>query len=148
MRVQAMNQRGSVFLTTLIATFLMSLVGAYTYQMATQDLRFVRRLEKATQARQLAEAGLARALSTITNSSSDQFYSVIGTASNFPLTTLGPGTYDASVNSITPGEDEDDDGDHGDDDDDDDDDHHGDDDDDHGDDDDDHGDDDDDDDHH
>ncbi len=125
------DQRGNIFLTTLIITFLMALVGAYTYQMSTQDLHYVKRVEKATQAHQLAEAGLARALSTITNASSAEFESVVGDDANFPLTELEPGTYDASVNAIGSGvvEDEgDDDDDHGDDDDDDD---HGDDDDDH-----------------
>ncbi len=110
------NDHGSVFLTTMIAIFLMTLVGAYTYQMSTQDIHFVRQLEKSTQAQQLAEAGLARALSKITSTSSDTFESVVNNDSNFPLTSLAPGTYDASVTQISSGDSGGDDDDHEDDD--------------------------------
>lgn len=91
------NPNGSVFITTIISTFLMTLMGAYAYQMATQDLHFVHRMEKAAQAHQLAEAGLARALSLIASVSGSNFTTAINTASNFPVTSLGPGTYDAST---------------------------------------------------
>ncbi len=95
------NQRGNIFLITLIIVFLMTLVGMYAYQMSTRDLHYAQRLEKAAQAHQLAEAGLARALSTITAAPSDQFETVINASDNFPLTELDPGTYDASVSAIS-----------------------------------------------
>ncbi len=86
------NDRGSTFLTTMICVFLMTLVSGYSYQLSTYNSSFVNRMQRSIQAQQLAEAGLMRALSTLRTSWSS--YSV---SSNFPLTTLGAGNYDASV---------------------------------------------------
>ncbi len=90
------NQRGTVFLTTMICVFLMTLTGGYLYKMSAYNSNFANRLQKSTQAQMLAEAGLSRALSTIRAS-----WSAASNASNFPLTTLGPGTYDASVSTVS-----------------------------------------------
>ncbi len=88
------NHKGSVFLTTMVCAFVMSLVAGFTYKTSTYNSSFVNRIQKSMQAQQLAEAGLVRALSTIRTS-----WSSINTASNFPSTALGNGTYDASVTS-------------------------------------------------
>ncbi len=86
------NSKGSVFLTTMVCAFVMSLVAGFTYKTSTYNSSFVNRLQKSMQAQHLAEAGLVRALSTIRTS-----WSSINTASNFPATNLGNGTYDATV---------------------------------------------------
>lgn len=86
------DHKGSVFLATMVCAFVMSLVGGYTYKMSTYNSSYINRLQKSMQAQQLAEAGLMRALSTIRTS-----WSSINTASNFPATNLGNGSYDASI---------------------------------------------------
>ncbi len=87
-----LNQRGAIFLSTLIATFLMTLVGGYMYQLATSDLHLVHRMENAAQAQQLADAGLAKALSIIKNS-----WAARNVSSNFTSTTLSPGSFSTAV---------------------------------------------------
>lgn len=89
------NQKGSIFLSTMVCVFIMSLVGGYSYQMSASNSTFINRLQKSLQAQQLAEAGLVRALSTIRAS-----WSSVNNTGSFPLTSLGTGTYDASVSSI------------------------------------------------
>ena len=89
------SQKGSVFLTTMICVFLMSLTGGYLYKVSSEGSHFMNRLQKSTQAQILAEAGLARALSTLRNN-----WATYSNASNFPSTSLGEGSYDASVTTI------------------------------------------------
>lgn len=84
------NQRGTTFLTTMICSFLMALVGGYLYQMTVSDLHYVNRLKLSLQAQQLADAGLSRMLSALNNNWNG---SVGGTLS----ANLGPGSYSASV---------------------------------------------------
>ncbi len=88
------DQTGSVFLTTMVCVFVMSLVGGFTYKTSTYNSAYINRLQQSMQAQQLAEAGLMRALSTVRTS-----WTAASTPSNFPLTSLGNGTYDASVSS-------------------------------------------------
>ncbi len=88
------NSKGSVFLTTMVCAFVMSLVAGFTYKTSTYNSSFVNRIQKSMQSQHLAEAGLVRALSTIRTS-----WSSTASSSNFPLTSLGNGTYDASVTS-------------------------------------------------
>ena len=90
------NQRGSVFLTTMVCIFLMSLTSGYMYQMSAYNSNFTNRLQQSTQAQILAEAGLNRAISTIRAS-----WSAGSVANNFPLTSLGNGSYDASVSTVS-----------------------------------------------
>jgi hypothetical protein len=87
-----MNKKGSVFITTMITMLLMVMVGGSIFSVATQDFFFINRLKKSLQAQYLAEAGLATALSTLNID-----FTRKSTASFFPLTTLGDGTYDATV---------------------------------------------------
>ncbi len=93
MRTTALkDQKGTIFLATLIITFLMVLMGGFIYQLTTTDIHTINRLKYSTQAQQLADAGLHRALSLLNSN-----WNAVNNASNFPLTTLNPGTYQASV---------------------------------------------------
>ena len=92
----AHNERGGVFITTIIATFMMTLMAAGIFALTSQDISFISRLKRSTQARHLAEAGLARALSTLSGNWAGR-----NTPANFPLTTLAQGTYDATVTEPT-----------------------------------------------
>jgi hypothetical protein len=89
------RQKGSTFLVTMVSVFIMSLVGGYSYQLSAHNSAYVNRLQKSMQAHQLAEAGLVRALSTVRSD-----WTQVSNAGAFPLTTLGTGTYDASVSNI------------------------------------------------
>lgn len=84
--------RGSIFLSTMVSLFVMTLIGGFIYQMSTQDLQLVNRMRKAAQAQHLAEAGLAKAFAVLKNDFNSK-----NNAANFPLTNLGEGTYDASI---------------------------------------------------
>lgn len=92
------NRKGSIFITTMIVMFMTALTATGIFAYASQDFFAISRLKKSTQAINLAEAGLARALETL-----DDNWANRTTASNFPLTSLGPGTYDATVTEPTSG---------------------------------------------
>ncbi len=94
----AHNELGSVFITTMVVTFMMTLMAAGIFTLTSQDFSFIARLKKSTQAHHLAEAGLAHALSTLSTNWAGR-----STAANFPLTTLAQGTYDATVTEPTTG---------------------------------------------
>ncbi len=89
------NDRGSVFLATMVGIFIMSLVSGYSYKLSSYNSAYVNRLQKSMQAQQLAEAGLVRALSTLRSN-----WNQVSNAGAFPLTNLGSGSYDASVSNI------------------------------------------------
>lgn len=93
---RVLNSHGSVFLTTMVCVFLMSLTGGYLYQVSAGNSHFMNRLQRSVQAQMLADAGLARALSTIRAN-----WASISSSGNFPLTSLGPGTYDAGVTMVS-----------------------------------------------
>jgi hypothetical protein len=86
------NQRGTVFLTTMICAGLMAMISGYTYQLSSQHLHYVNQLKRSTQAQELADAGLSKALSLIATN-----WANISNAANFPLTNLSGGTYDVAI---------------------------------------------------
>jgi Tfp pilus assembly protein PilX len=83
------NQKGTIFVTTLVSLFMMTLVGGSIFTLTSQDMHFVRRLEKSTQAQSLAEAGLARAFAGLR-----QTWATSGT---YGPTTLDNGSFTATV---------------------------------------------------
>ena len=58
------NEKGTIFLTTMISMFMMVLMGGYIFQVTTQDTHLIAEMKYSQQAQLIAEAGLARALST------------------------------------------------------------------------------------
>lgn len=89
------NESGFIFLTAVVSLFIMVLSGAMVYELTTQNVFTANYLQKTTQARYLAEAGLAQAFSVLKAN-----WSSWNSGSNFPATTLGEGTFDASVSKI------------------------------------------------
>jgi hypothetical protein len=87
------SERGSVFITTMISVFLMSLVSGYAYQLGARDMHFVHRMETGAQAQQLAEAGLTRMLRAL---ETDWEASVGDTLSD----EIGNGNYSVSVDNV------------------------------------------------
>ena len=88
------SQKGTVFITTIICSCLMAMMGGYMYQMNAYDLHYVNQLKKSSQAQELADAGLGKALSVLATD-----WSTVSSDANFPTTTLGPGTYNVTVTS-------------------------------------------------
>ncbi len=83
------RQVGAIFLGTMIALLMMAIVGGAIFSLTSQDLFFVNHLKKYTQARNLAEAGLAQACASLkSNWSSNAAY---------PMTNVGQGNYQATV---------------------------------------------------
>lgn len=89
------RDRGTIFLQTIVSMFIMTLMAGYIVNVSTQDSRMVRTLNRSAAAQNLAEAGLAQAFSALKADFNDW-----ADASNYPLTNLGGGTYDASVTRI------------------------------------------------
>jgi len=89
------NKRGMIFFVTLIGLALMIITGTTIYRFASGNLYTANYLRKSVQARYLAEAGLAEAFSVLKNNWSDW-----SDVSKFPLTSLGSGTFDASVTKV------------------------------------------------
>lgn len=85
-----LGQRGTTFLTTMICSFLMVLVGGSLYQMTASDLHYVNRLKKSLGAQQLADAGLAGKLSALNSNWSSAVGSTLSG-------NLGQGSYSAAV---------------------------------------------------
>ncbi len=90
------NQQGAVFVTTMICTLLMLMVGGSLYQLTAHEFIFAKHVDNSMRAQSLAEAGLAKAFATLSTNNFDT------NASNFPLTNLDGGTYDASVATVGP----------------------------------------------
>lgn len=84
------NQNGAVFLITMICVFLMTMVAGYIYQASSYNSHYINQLRRSTEAQMIADAGLAKALSTIRNN-----WNAVG--GSFPTTTLGAGSYSTSV---------------------------------------------------
>ena len=83
------NEKGAIFLSTMVSLLVMVIVGGSIFNLTSQDLFFINRLKKSTQARQLAEAGLAQACATLKAS---------WTANTaYPQTSVGSGTYQATA---------------------------------------------------
>ncbi|OIO39657.1 MAG: hypothetical protein AUJ72_00275 [Candidatus Omnitrophica bacterium CG1_02_46_14] len=82
------SETGTIFLATMVSMMIMILIGGFIFQLTSQDTRLVIQMKRSLQAQQLAEAGLARALSTLAAS-----WSGGCTTSNVAL---GAGTYSTS----------------------------------------------------
>jgi hypothetical protein len=82
------GQEGTIFLATMVSMLIMTMVGGYIFQGSSQDTHLIVEMKRSLQAQQLAEAGLARALSTLATS-----WSGGCTTSNIAL---GAGTYSTS----------------------------------------------------
>jgi len=88
-----MNKKGQVlFFVVLIAGILMTAATAAFY-MLLQDLHMTETLINKIEAQYLAEAGISAALVVLI----DNGFAAKNTSSNFPLTSLGSGTYDVTV---------------------------------------------------
>ena len=84
-------QTGAIFLTTMVSLLIMLIIGGYIFQVTTQDTHLIAKMKRSLQAQQIAEGGLARALSTLyTNWSASVATSDVA---------LGVGTYSASLAS-------------------------------------------------
>ncbi len=73
----------------MVAMCMMILVGGSIFSITNNSVYFFNRLKKSNQANYLAQAGLAYALGTLNSS--------FTTSANYLSTTLGPGTYSATV---------------------------------------------------
>ena len=78
----------------MIAMLMMVLVGTFIFELTTQDLHFIGRLKKSLEAQYLAEAGFSHALAVLNEDWDNRTDS-----SKFPSTSLGTGTFDATVAS-------------------------------------------------
>ncbi len=87
----AQSEKGTIFITTMVSLFMMVLVGSSIFSLTSKDMHFVKRLNKSLQAKHLADAGLARALSSLD--------STFATSSSFGSTSLGEGTYSYTVST-------------------------------------------------
>jgi hypothetical protein len=85
------DARGSVFVTTMISMLVMLLVGGYMYAMSESGVHNVKQLQGRTQAKYLAEAGLANALGALRANWQ--------TSATFAATTLANGSYSATVST-------------------------------------------------
>ena len=85
------NEKGTIFLTTMVSMMIMIIMGGYIFQVTTQDTHLIAEMKKSLQAQQIAEAGLARGLSTLYSDWSNSI-----TASDV---SLGVGTYSTSLTS-------------------------------------------------
>lgn len=83
------NEKGAIFLSTMVVLLVMVIVGGSIFNLTSQDIFFVNRLKKSTQARQLAEAGLAQACASLKAS----WFSNIA----YAQASVGAGTYQATV---------------------------------------------------
>ena len=86
------GDRGTVFLSTMVSTLLMVMVAGYIYRLASYDLHYVSQLKKSAQAQQLADAGLAKALSTLASD-----FTAKDDPASFPVTDLENGNYDVTI---------------------------------------------------
>lgn len=85
------NQRGTIFLATMVSMMIMIIMGGYIFQVTTQDSHLIAEMKKSLQAQQIAEAGLARGISTLKTNWSSSI-----TTSNV---SMGVGAYSTSLTS-------------------------------------------------
>jgi hypothetical protein len=93
------NIRGAVFITVILISALMVLIGVSMSNLILQDAHMIRHLKESTQAQYLAEAGVGRALVGLATATSFDAY-----APPAGDVTLDPGTYTISVAHPTVGE--------------------------------------------
>jgi hypothetical protein len=94
MRIKFGNQKGAVFVTTLICSGLMVMIGGYTYQATSSHFHYVTQMKRSAQAQELADAGLSKALSQLAGD-----FSLASSAASFPSTNLGSGSYDVTISN-------------------------------------------------
>ncbi len=90
-KITYLNETGTIFLTTMVSMMIMILIAGYIFKVSAQDTTLVAEMKDSTQAQQVAEGGLARALSHLYSSWSSSY--------SISSTTLGPGTYSTSMSS-------------------------------------------------
>ncbi|MEI8344972.1 MAG: PilX N-terminal domain-containing pilus assembly protein [Candidatus Omnitrophota bacterium] len=90
------NDRGVIFLTTMIALFIMALTATMVYQLTSQSVYLANYLQKSTQARYLAEAGLNHAFAVLRSN-----FNNWNNAASFPTTALGTGIFRATVSKAS-----------------------------------------------
>src|SRR5688572_26578495 len=83
------GQTGTVFLATMVSMFIMLLIGSALYTISDQGNFQVRQLQRSTQAKYLADAGLSNALGSLKNT--------WASSASFSSTNLGLGAFSASV---------------------------------------------------
>lgn len=76
----------------MVVMLIMIFLAGFIFQITSQDLFMIERLKKSAQAQHLAEAGLNHALGVLQANFNDK-----DNSSKFPLISLGPGTFDATV---------------------------------------------------
>jgi hypothetical protein len=87
-----MNKKGAIFITVLIISMLMVFVAVTVSNMLLQDTHMIRHLKNSTDAQNLAEAGISRALAEL----SANGFAAIG--SIFPLSdSLGNGSFTVNI---------------------------------------------------
>ena len=87
------NKKGTVFMTAIIISTLMLLIGVGLANVILQDTHMIKHLRKTTKAQLIAESGISDALATIISLGATS----MSVSSNFPLTSFGGGTYDVTV---------------------------------------------------
>ncbi|MBL7158037.1 MAG: pilus assembly PilX N-terminal domain-containing protein [Candidatus Omnitrophica bacterium] len=87
-----LNKKGVVFVSVLVISMLMVLIGVSASNMLLQDVHMIRRLENSTKAQYAAEAGISDALATLVQNG------FVAKDTMFPLAdTIGEGSYTVSV---------------------------------------------------
>jgi len=87
------NKKGTVFMTAIIISTLMLLIGVGLANVILQDTHMIKHLRKTTKAQLIAESGISDALATIISLGAPS----MSVSSNFPLTSFGGGTFDVTV---------------------------------------------------
>lgn len=86
------NNKGAIFITTMIVILLIIMISSFMFYMISQDVFMARYIRDSSEAELIAEAGLNTAIATVATSFSNK-----NNAALFPLTTFGDGTYDVTV---------------------------------------------------
>ena len=87
------NSKGAAFLMALFILVIMVGIGVSGISMINQDLYIIKRLKQNMEVQFLAEAGISEAFAVLLDSG----FSAKDNPSNFPLRSLGSGTYDVTV---------------------------------------------------
>ncbi len=86
------NNKGIVFAATMIIILLMVMINSYMFYMISQDIFMAQHIRDANEAQFIAEAGISKALETLTSSFANK-----DNAGLFPQTNFGDGVYDVTV---------------------------------------------------
>ena len=87
------NAKGAIFITAMVISMLMILVGVSASNMLLQDVHMVKYLKKSTTAQYIAEAGIGAAVTTLTVNG------FVAKGTHFPLSdaSFGGGSYNVTV---------------------------------------------------